>query len=77
MRRTESAPDSWIVCEAATRGIVQGQIDCPRGGQVRVSDCLSCHLLETFEGERDPSLWCATPVVEATRPPWATGPSGF
>lgn len=66
-----TTPGSWIVCGAATRDIVQGRVDCPREGQVPISQCLSCHLLETIEHDRDPRLSCSTPLVEVTRPPWA------
>ncbi|MEX1072852.1 MAG: hypothetical protein WED86_04050 [Chloroflexota bacterium] len=60
MRETRSTGGSWIVCDAVTREIVRGRIDCPRRGLVLVSQCLDCHRLETLEEERDPRLSCAT-----------------
>jgi len=65
MGETRSTAGSWIVCEAATRHTVGGHVNCPRGGKVRVSRCLDCHLLETLEDERDTHLSCATPSMDA------------
>jgi hypothetical protein len=60
MEVTHSTRASWIVCDADTRDVLRGRVDCPRRGQVPLSQCLGCHRLETLEEERDPRLSCAT-----------------
>jgi hypothetical protein len=52
--------EQWIVCAGTTRYARRGRVTCPRGGVREATECLACHLLETFADERDPRVACAT-----------------
>ena len=56
----------WIVCEGATRPIVDAIVDCPLRGPVTAVECLGCHLLVTSSVERATGGWC---VAEPDAPP--------
>jgi predicted RNA-binding Zn-ribbon protein involved in translation (DUF1610 family) len=56
----ESRRVQWIVCGHVTRDVHAMRVQCPQRGDVAVSRCLDCHLLETLEGE-SARQGCATP----------------
>ena len=69
--------DEWVVCRGATRETAEGLLSCPRQGRVPLGECLSCHLLVTWSGERRTG-WCRLAdlveiPVAAAPPPSAEG----
>jgi len=49
---------SWIICLGAERTAVEGIVSCPLEGDVDLSRCLDCHLLETVAAERGRDREC-------------------
>lgn len=54
----------WIVCEGATRPVVDARVSCPVRGEVMVVECLGCRLLVTSSAERTERSWCVVEVAE-------------
>jgi hypothetical protein len=48
----------WIMCEGATRTIVDARVACPVRSSVTAGQCLDCRLLVTWSGERRVRGWC-------------------
>jgi hypothetical protein len=46
------APE-WIVCGREERRVMGSQVLCPLRDVVGVERCLTCHLLEAVENDRD------------------------
>jgi hypothetical protein len=55
---------SWIICLGAERAVTQGIVRCPLKGNVDLSHCLECHLLETLAAERRRDRDCEAGEVE-------------
>jgi hypothetical protein len=81
----------WVMCEGATRTIDGLRVSCPIRGSLDASQCLDCHLLVAWSGERRVGGWCAAPeeglpVLSAPQrmdrtsgaaPAWAASKSAF
>jgi hypothetical protein len=48
----------WIVCEQQTLRGALGGGPAPGRGVVRARECLDCHFLITWSGERGNAGWC-------------------
>ena len=55
----------WVVCEGATRLVVDARVACPRRGSVTAAECLGCHLLVTSSAERSGRAWCLAEPPDA------------
>jgi hypothetical protein len=54
----ETGATGWIVCEGATRPVVDALVECPRLGPVSVVECLGCRLMVTTSAERTKRSFC-------------------
>jgi len=55
----------WVVCEGATRPVVDAVVACPRRGRISAVECLGCRLLVTSSMERRNLGWCLAEAESA------------
>lgn len=66
MGRSAAPPRAgWVVCEGATRPVMDAVVRCPLRGPVAAVECLGCHLLVTSSVERRNLGWCVAETDSA------------